>query len=163
MTKVGLGMSMSLDGIAGPEAPDEDGMAVFAAILGWQFPLQSCRAQQGRPSTSSPTALPGIASGAPAKRQIAIAEAAVARAALVQQADGGQPGEGLAGPHACLVQGPGAASLRLFWEDPHVPARPGCSKPRILGLAAAGMRRKSRQPCRDAIWRPGRCRESNGA
>jgi hypothetical protein len=66
MTKVVLGMSMSLDGIAGPEAPDEDGMAVFAAILGWQFPLRSCRAQQGRPSTSSPTALPGIASGAPA-------------------------------------------------------------------------------------------------
>lgn len=49
MTKVVLGMSMSLDGIAGPEAPDADGMAVFAAILGWQFPLRSWRAQQGQP------------------------------------------------------------------------------------------------------------------
>jgi dihydrofolate reductase len=48
MTKVVLGMSVSLDGIAGPEAPDADGMAVFAAILGWQFPLRSWRAQQGQ-------------------------------------------------------------------------------------------------------------------
>jgi dihydrofolate reductase len=48
MTKVVVGMSMSLDGIAGPEAPDADGMAVFAAILGWQFPLRSWRAQQGQ-------------------------------------------------------------------------------------------------------------------
>jgi len=48
MTKVVLGMSVSLDGIAGPEAPDEDGMALFAAILGWQFPLRSWRAQQGQ-------------------------------------------------------------------------------------------------------------------
>jgi dihydrofolate reductase len=39
---------MSLDGIAAPEAPDADGMAVFAAILGWQFPLRSWRAQQGQ-------------------------------------------------------------------------------------------------------------------
>jgi hypothetical protein len=48
MTRVVLGMSVSLDGIAGPEAPDEDGMAVFAAILGWQFPLRSWLAQQGQ-------------------------------------------------------------------------------------------------------------------
>jgi hypothetical protein len=48
MTKVVLGMSVSLDGIAGPEASDADGMAVFAAILGWQFPLRSWRAQQGQ-------------------------------------------------------------------------------------------------------------------
>src|SRR5689334_15362476 len=47
MTKVVLGMSASLDGIAGPEVPDEDGMAVFAAILGWVFPLRSWREQQG--------------------------------------------------------------------------------------------------------------------
>src|SRR5690242_1920880 len=47
MTKVVLGMSMSLDGIAGPESADEDGMAVFAAVLGWQFPLCSWREQQG--------------------------------------------------------------------------------------------------------------------
>jgi dihydrofolate reductase len=48
MSRVVLGMSVSLDGIAGPEAPDADGMAVFAAILGWQFPLRSWRAQQGQ-------------------------------------------------------------------------------------------------------------------
>ena len=48
MTKVVVGMSMSLDGIAGPEAPDADGMAVFAAVLGWVFPLRSWRAQQGQ-------------------------------------------------------------------------------------------------------------------
>jgi dihydrofolate reductase len=48
MTKVVLGMSVSLDGIAGPESADEDGMAVFAAILGWQFPLRSWREQQGQ-------------------------------------------------------------------------------------------------------------------
>jgi dihydrofolate reductase len=48
MTTVVLGMSVSLDGIAGPEAPDADGMAVFAAIMGWQFPLRSWRAQQGQ-------------------------------------------------------------------------------------------------------------------
>jgi dihydrofolate reductase len=47
MTKVVLGMSASLDGIAGPEVPDEDGMAVFAAVLGWVFPLRSWREQQG--------------------------------------------------------------------------------------------------------------------
>jgi dihydrofolate reductase len=49
MTKVVLGMSMSLDGIAGPESADADGMAVFTAILGWQFPLRSWREQQGQP------------------------------------------------------------------------------------------------------------------
>jgi dihydrofolate reductase len=47
MTKVVLGMSMSLDGIAGPESADADGMAIFTAILGWQFPLRSWREQQG--------------------------------------------------------------------------------------------------------------------
>ena len=48
MTKVVVGMSMSLDGIAGPQSADEDGMAVFAAVLGWQFPLRSWREQQGQ-------------------------------------------------------------------------------------------------------------------
>ena len=38
MTKVVVAMSMSLDGIAGPESADADGMAIFEAILGWQFP-----------------------------------------------------------------------------------------------------------------------------
>jgi hypothetical protein len=46
---------MSLDGIAGPESADADGMAIFTAILGWQFPLRSWREQQG----SSPPALRG--------------------------------------------------------------------------------------------------------
>jgi dihydrofolate reductase len=41
-------MSVSLDGIAGPEVPDADGMEVFAAVLGWVFPLRSWRAQQGQ-------------------------------------------------------------------------------------------------------------------
>ena len=48
MTKVVVGMSVSLDGIAGPQAPDADGMEVFAAVLGWVFPLRSWRAQQGQ-------------------------------------------------------------------------------------------------------------------
>lgn len=48
MTKVVLGMSMSLDGVAGPESVDADGMAIFMAILGWQFPLRSWREQQGQ-------------------------------------------------------------------------------------------------------------------
>jgi dihydrofolate reductase len=48
MTKVVVAMSMSLDGIAGPESADADGMAIFAAILGWQFPLRSWRAEQGQ-------------------------------------------------------------------------------------------------------------------
>jgi hypothetical protein len=34
MTKVVMAMSMSLDGIAGPESADADGMALFTAILG---------------------------------------------------------------------------------------------------------------------------------
>jgi dihydrofolate reductase len=47
MTKVVLSMSVSLDGIAGPDVPDEDGMALFEEVLGWVFPLRSWRAQQG--------------------------------------------------------------------------------------------------------------------
>jgi dihydrofolate reductase len=47
MTKVVVAMSMSLDGIAGPESADADGMAIFTTILGWQFPLRSWREQQG--------------------------------------------------------------------------------------------------------------------
>ena len=47
MTKVILGMSVSLDGIAGPKTADEDGMKVFDAVLGWVFPLRSWREQQG--------------------------------------------------------------------------------------------------------------------
>src|ERR1700730_17974670 len=48
MTKVVSAVAVSLDGIAGPEAADADGMELFAAILGWQFPLRSWRAQQGQ-------------------------------------------------------------------------------------------------------------------
>jgi dihydrofolate reductase len=57
MTKVVVGMSVSLDGIAGTEPvgqdwqsfqADADGMAVFTAILGWLFPLRSWREQQGQ-------------------------------------------------------------------------------------------------------------------
>jgi len=48
MTKVVLGMSMSLDGVAGPETADADGMAIFGAVLGWVFPLRSWREQQGQ-------------------------------------------------------------------------------------------------------------------
>jgi dihydrofolate reductase len=47
MTKVVLGMSVSLDGIAGPRTADEDGMKVFEAVLGWVFPLRSWREEQG--------------------------------------------------------------------------------------------------------------------
>ncbi len=47
MTKVVVGMSMSLDGIAGPKTADADGMAVFEAVLGWVFPLRSWRREQG--------------------------------------------------------------------------------------------------------------------
>jgi dihydrofolate reductase len=47
MSKVVVAMSMSLDGIAGPETADADGMALFSAILGWQFPLRSWRREQG--------------------------------------------------------------------------------------------------------------------
>jgi dihydrofolate reductase len=48
MSKVVLGMSVSLDGIAGPETDDADGLAVFTAILGWQFPLRSWRELHGQ-------------------------------------------------------------------------------------------------------------------
>jgi dihydrofolate reductase len=60
MTKVVVGMSVSLDGMAGPRVPesagqdwqsfetDPDGMAVFTAILGWVFPLRTWREQQGQ-------------------------------------------------------------------------------------------------------------------
>jgi dihydrofolate reductase len=47
MTKVVLGMSVSLDGIAGPASADAEGMAIFEAVLGWVFPLRSWREQQG--------------------------------------------------------------------------------------------------------------------
>jgi dihydrofolate reductase len=47
MSKVVLGMSMSLDGIAGPASADAEGMAIFEAVLGWVFPLCSWREQQG--------------------------------------------------------------------------------------------------------------------
>ena len=45
MTKVVVAMSMSLDGIAGPESADADGMAIFTAILGWSTRsyCMSCR------------------------------------------------------------------------------------------------------------------------
>ncbi|MGH3182322.1 MAG: hypothetical protein ACRDOE_10525, partial [Streptosporangiaceae bacterium] len=42
-----MAMSMSLDGIAGPESADADGMTIFTAILGWRFPLRSWRQEQG--------------------------------------------------------------------------------------------------------------------
>jgi len=48
MTKVVLGMSTSLDGIAGPQFADADGMAIFESVLGWVFPLRSWREQQGQ-------------------------------------------------------------------------------------------------------------------
>jgi len=47
MTKVVLGMSVSVDGIAGPETADAEGLAIFEAVLGWVFPLRSWREQQG--------------------------------------------------------------------------------------------------------------------
>ena len=47
MSKVILGMSMSLDGIAGG-AGDAEGMALHETILGWVFPLRSWRQQQGQ-------------------------------------------------------------------------------------------------------------------
>jgi len=47
MTKVVVAMSMSLDGITGPESADADGMAIFTAILSWQFPLRSWQREQG--------------------------------------------------------------------------------------------------------------------
>jgi dihydrofolate reductase len=48
MNKVVVGMSMSLDGIAGPRTPDADGLAIFNALLGWVHPLASWREQQGQ-------------------------------------------------------------------------------------------------------------------
>lgn len=47
MSKFVLGMSMSLDGVAGPKEADEDGMVVFNAVLGWVYPMRSWREQQG--------------------------------------------------------------------------------------------------------------------
>ena len=48
MTKVVVGMAVSLDGIAGPKSADADGMAIFSSIMGWLFPLRSWREQQGQ-------------------------------------------------------------------------------------------------------------------
>jgi len=48
MTKVILGMSVSLDGIAGGQSADADGWAIHQAILGWQFPLRSWRQAMGQ-------------------------------------------------------------------------------------------------------------------
>jgi dihydrofolate reductase len=47
MSKVILGMSMSLDGIAGGDG-DAEGMALHETILGWVFPLRSWRQEQGQ-------------------------------------------------------------------------------------------------------------------
>jgi dihydrofolate reductase len=47
MSKVILGMSISLDGIAGGEG-DADGMELHETILGWLFPLRSWRQEQGQ-------------------------------------------------------------------------------------------------------------------
>ena len=49
MSKIVVGMSVSLDGIAGPRTADADGMKIFEAVLGWVFPLRSWREQQGMP------------------------------------------------------------------------------------------------------------------
>ncbi len=48
MTKVVLGMSMSLDGIAGGQSADAEGWALHEAILGWVFPLRSWREAAGQ-------------------------------------------------------------------------------------------------------------------
>jgi dihydrofolate reductase len=48
MTKVVLGMTVSLDGIAAPRSADADGMALFGEIMDWVFPLRSWREQQGQ-------------------------------------------------------------------------------------------------------------------
>jgi len=48
MTKVVVGMAVSLDGIAGPKTADAEGMAIFGTIMGWLFPLRSWREQQGQ-------------------------------------------------------------------------------------------------------------------
>jgi dihydrofolate reductase len=47
MSRIVLGMSTSLDGIAGPQTADAEGMAIFEAVLGWVFPLRSWRELQG--------------------------------------------------------------------------------------------------------------------
>ena len=47
MSKVVVGMSMSLDGIAGG-TPDAAGLAIHEAVLGWVFPLRSWRREQGQ-------------------------------------------------------------------------------------------------------------------
>jgi dihydrofolate reductase len=49
MSKIVVGMSLSLDGIAGPKIADAEGMKIFEAVLGWVFPLRSWREQQGMP------------------------------------------------------------------------------------------------------------------
>jgi len=48
MTAVVVSMTMTLDGIAGPESADEEGMAMFGTIMSWVFPLRSWREQQGQ-------------------------------------------------------------------------------------------------------------------
>ena len=60
MTKVVVAMSMSLDGIAGPQSADADGMAIFTAILGWQFPLRSWRRGTGHGRRGGFGGLPGV-------------------------------------------------------------------------------------------------------
>jgi dihydrofolate reductase len=47
MTAVVVSMTMTLDGIGGPESADAEGMAIFETIMGWVFPLRSWREQQG--------------------------------------------------------------------------------------------------------------------
>jgi dihydrofolate reductase len=49
MSRIVVGMSVSLDGIAGPRTADAEGMKIFEAVLGWVFPLRSWREQQGMP------------------------------------------------------------------------------------------------------------------
>jgi dihydrofolate reductase len=49
MSKIVVGMSLSLDGIAGPKIADAEGMKIFEAVLGWVVPLRSWREQQGMP------------------------------------------------------------------------------------------------------------------
>ena len=49
MTRIVIGMSMSLDGMAGPRTADAEGMAIFEKVLGWVFPLRTWREQQGMP------------------------------------------------------------------------------------------------------------------
>ncbi|QGN32531.1 dihydrofolate reductase [Microlunatus sp. Gsoil 973] len=42
-----LSMSVSLDGVAGPNEADADGMTMFNVVLGWVYPLHSWRHEQG--------------------------------------------------------------------------------------------------------------------